>query len=86
MNWNFYADCHNSFRVDKSDYTVTTRGLNQRKISFDGIAMLSWGGLGAYFRFAPQSVMKDGWGPEMKNRWTVGVVFRGFGFLHSHCK
>lgn len=80
MNWNFYADYHNSYRIGKSDYTETTRGLNQRKISFDGIAELSWGGLGVYFRYAPQSVMKDGWGPEIKNRWTLGLVLRGFGF------
>ena len=80
MNWNYYADYHNSYRIGNSDYTETTRGLNQRKISFDGIAELSWGGLGVYFRYAPQSVMKDGWGPEIKNRWTLGLVLRGFGF------
>lgn len=80
MNWNFYADYKDSYRIGKSDYTETTRGLNQRKISFDGIAMLSWGGLGMYFRYAPQSVMKDGWGPEIKNRWTLGLVLRGFNF------
>lgn len=83
MNWNFYADYHNSYRIGKSDYTETTRGLYQRKISFDGIAMISWGGLGMYFRYAPQSVMKDGWGPEIKNRWTLGLVLRGLGF-HRH--
>lgn len=83
MNWNFYADYKDSYRIGKSDYTETTRGLDQRKISFDGIAMLSWGGLGVYFRYAPQSVMKDGWGPEIKNRWTLGLVLRGFGF-HRH--
>ena len=82
MNWNYYADYHNSYRIGKSDYSETTRGLNQRKISFDGIAMLSWGGLGAYFRYAPQSVMKDGWGPEIKNRWTVGIILRGLSFGH----
>lgn len=80
MNWNFFADYHNSYRIGKSDYTETTRGLNQRKISFDGIAELSWGGLGVYFRYAPQSVFKPGWGPEIKNRWTLGLVLRGFGF------
>jgi hypothetical protein len=80
MNWNFYADYHNSYRIGKSDYTETTRGLNQRKISFDGIAMLSWGGLGMYFRYAPQSVFKTGFGPEIKNRWAIGLVIRGVGF------
>ena len=82
MNWNFFADYKNSYRIGKSNYTETTRGLNQRKISFDGIAMLSWGGLGIYFRYAPQSVFKTGFGPEMKNRWTLGLVLRGFGFGH----
>ena len=86
MNWNYYADYHNSYRIGKTDYTETTRGLYQRKISFDGIAMLSWGGLGVYFRYAPQSVMKDGWGPEIKNRWTLGLVLRGFGFRHHKTK
>lgn len=82
MNWNNYADFHNSYRVDKSDYSETTRGLYQRKISFDGIAILSWGGLGVYFRYAPQSVFKTGFGPEIKNRWTLGVILRGFNFCH----
>ncbi len=86
MNWNYYADYHNSYRIGKSDYTETTRGLKQRKISFDGIAMLSWGGLGVYFRYAPQSVFKTGLGPEIKNRWTVGLVLRGFGFHHHKTK
>ena len=84
MNWNFFADYKNTYRIGKSDYSETTRGLNQRKISFDGIAMLSWRGLGMYFRYAPQSVMKDGFGPEIKNRWTLGLVLRGFGFGKSH--
>ncbi|MBO7610509.1 MAG: hypothetical protein J6S96_09965 [Muribaculaceae bacterium] len=78
LNWNCYASFVNSYSIDKSDYNVSTRGLNQRKISFDGIAMLSWGGLGAYFRYAPQSVFKTGYGPEMKNRWTIGLIIRGF--------
>ena len=82
MNWNFFADYKNTYRIGKSDYSETTRGLNQRKISFDGIAMLSWGGLGMYFRYAPQSVMKEGWGPEIKNRWTLGLVLRGFPHRH----
>ena len=77
MNWNFYADVRNSYRMGKTDYNETTRGLNQRKISFDGIAMLSWHGLGVYFRYAPQSVMKANYGPELKNRWTLGLVLRG---------
>ena len=77
MNWNYYADFHNRYSIDVSNYGVTTRGLYQRKLSFDYVAMLSWHGIGAYFRYAPQSVFKSGFGPEIKNRWTLGIVLRG---------
>lgn len=80
FNWNFYADGNNTYRQDKSDYSVTTHGLNQRKFSVDGIVIVSWRGLGAYFRYAPQSVFKTGFGPEIKNRWSIGIVLRGVNF------
>lgn len=77
LNWNYYARFTNSYTLDKSDYSVTTRGLYQRKLSFDCIAMISWRSLGAYFRYAPQSVFKDGFGPDMTKRWSLGLVLRG---------
>ncbi|MBP5560424.1 MAG: hypothetical protein J6X70_01285 [Muribaculaceae bacterium] len=77
MNWNCYADFTNSYRDGKSDYSVTTHGLYQRKLSFDCIGMVSWHGIGAYFRYSPQSLFKTGYGPEIKNRWTLGLVLRG---------
>lgn len=80
FNWNFYADFNTSYRNGVNDYSVTTHGLYQRKFSVDGIVMVSWKGLGAYFRYAPQSVFKEGFGPEIKNRWTLGIVIRGVGF------
>ncbi|MBR5639894.1 MAG: hypothetical protein IKW83_09040 [Muribaculaceae bacterium] len=80
FNWNFYADFHTSYSNGVNDYSVTTHGLYQRKFSVDGIVMVSWRGIGAYFRYAPQSVFKTGFGPEIKNRWTLGIVIRGCGF------
>lgn len=77
LNWNYYAEFRNSYSLDKSDYSITTHGLHQRKLSFDYIAMVSWHGLGAYFRYAPQSVFKPGFGPEINNRWSIGLVLRG---------
>ena len=78
MNWHCYASFTNSHRMGMSDYNVTTHGLQQRKLSFDCVAMVTWHGIGAYFRFAPQSVFKAGFGPEMKNRWTLGFVVGGW--------
>ncbi len=80
FNWNFYADFNTSYRDGVNNYSVTTHGLYQRKFSVDGIVMVSWKGLGAYFRYEPQSVFKTGFGPEIKNRWTLGIVLRGVGF------
>lgn len=77
FNWNYYADFGNSYSQDMSNYSVTTHGLHQRKVAFDYLGMVSWHGLGLYFRYAPQSVLKAGFGPEMKNRWTVGLALRG---------
>ena len=77
LNWNYYAVYNNKYSLGDSDYSVTTRGLHQRKLSFDYIAMVSWHGLGAYFRYAPQSVFESGFGPEIKNRWTIGFILRG---------
>ncbi|MBR5085450.1 MAG: hypothetical protein IKX31_00415 [Muribaculaceae bacterium] len=80
FNWNYYADFNSSYCDDINNYSITTHGLNQRKFSVDGIVMVSWRGLGAYFRYAPQSVFKDGFGPEIKNRWALGLIIRGVGF------
>lgn len=78
MNWNLYASYTNGYREIKTDFNENTRGLNQRKITFDFITMVTWHGFGAYFRYAPQSLFKNEWGPEIKNRWTLGVVVRGW--------
>lgn len=80
LNWNFYADFNTSYSSGVNNISVTTHGLYQRKFSVDGILMVSWKGLGAYFRYSPQSVFKEGFGPEIKNRWTLGITIRGVGF------
>lgn len=80
FNWNFYADFNTSYSNGVNNISFTTHGLNQRKFSVDGILMVSWKGLGTYFRYAPQSVFKTGFGPEIKNRWSIGIILRGVDF------
>ena len=48
-----------------------------RGFSLDYVAMVSYNGVGAFFRYSPQSVFKTSQGPEIKNRWTLGIVLRG---------
>lgn len=74
-NWNISAKINNSYRVGKSDYSITTRGLHQRKFSVDYVGMISFYGLGVFARFSPQSVFKCGFGPNIDNRWSVGLIF-----------
>ena len=78
MNWNYYANLENRYRIDKTSYKLTTNGLHQRKVSFDVMAIASFKSLGLYFRYSPQSVFKGDWGPELKNRWTLGLILHGF--------
>ncbi|MBR1551818.1 MAG: hypothetical protein IJ632_05800 [Muribaculaceae bacterium] len=74
MNWNFEAVFDRKFETGKTQVSETTRGLNQSKITFDILAGLQWRSIGAFFRYSPQQVLKDGYGPELNKSWIVGVA------------
>lgn len=72
MNWNYLAQVNNHYKIGKSDYHITERGLKQNKITFDLMGGLSLGHIGIYCRYSPNEVFKKGYGPEIKNTWTLG--------------
>ena len=72
MNWNYLAQVNNHYKIGKSDYHITEKGLKQNKITFDLIGGLSLGQIGIYCRYSPNEVFKKGYGPEIKNTWTLG--------------
>ena len=72
MNWNYKAHVNNHYTIGKSEYSITQRGLKQNKITFDFMGGLSWGHLAIYCRYSPNEVFKKGYGPEIKNTWTLG--------------
>ena len=72
MNWNYKAQVNNHFYIDHSEYDITQRGLKQNKITFDLMGGLSSGSIGIYCRYSPNDVFKKGYGPEIKNTWTLG--------------
>lgn len=74
MNWNFDATFDRKYETGKTQVSETTRGLNQSKITFDILAGLQWKSIGAFFRYSPQRVLKDGYGPELNKSWIVGVA------------
>ena len=72
MNWNYRAHVNNHYYIGKTEYSITERGLKQNKITFDLMGGFSLGQIGIYCRYSPNEVFKKGYGPEIKNTWTLG--------------
>lgn len=74
MNWNVYAKCNTHYKVNKTNYDISYRGIKQNKITFDVIGALSFDGLAIYCRYTPGNMFKKGFGPEIKNTWMLGAA------------
>ena len=75
LNWNTYARVDNHYELNKTDYDTHYKGLKQNKVNFDFMGSLTWNDFGVYCRYSPGKFFKDGYGPEIKNTWTLGLVF-----------
>ena len=74
MNWNVYAKCNTHYKINTVDYDITYHNIKQNKLTFDAIGAFSLDGLAIYCRFSPNEMFKKGFGPEIKNTWTLGVA------------
>ena len=74
LDWNVYCSYTNKYKVGKTTISANTSGLKQNKVTVDFMAGISFKALGIYARFTPCKVFKNGWGPEMKNTWTLGLT------------
>jgi len=74
LNWNTYARVDNHYEIDKVEIDNKYKGLNQNKINFDFMGSLTWDEFGIYCRYSPGKFFKDGYGPEIKNTWTLGLI------------
>ena len=74
MNWNVYAKCNTHYKVNKTHHDVSYRGIKQNKLTFDVYGALSYNRLGIYCRYSPSDLFKKGYGPEIKNTWTLGAI------------
>ena len=74
MNWNFRAVCSNHYEYANVEFDVTYKGLKQNKLTFDAIGGLTVGGIGVYCRYSPGKFFEDGYGPEIKQTWTMGLM------------
>ena len=74
MNWNFNARVDNHYEMNKIDHDTHYKGLKQNKVNFDFMGTLAVGGTGVYCRYSPSKFFKEGFGPEVKQTWTIGLV------------
>ena len=74
LNWNTFARVDNHYELNKIDYDTHFKGLKQNKVNIDVMGALSWNEFGIYCRYTPGKFFKDGFGPEIKNIWTLGIV------------
>lgn len=74
MNWNAYSRVDNHYEMDNVVHDTKFKKLKQQKIGFDVMGALSWNKFGLYCRYSPGKFFKDGYGPEIKNTWTVGIA------------
>lgn len=75
LNWNTYARVDNHYTMNNIDYDTRYKKLKQEKVNFDFLGALSWNQVGIYCRYTPGKFFEDGFGPEIKNTWTMGVTF-----------
>ena len=74
MNWNVYAKCNTHYKVNTIDYDITYHHIKQNKLTFDVLGSIGWEGLALYCRYSPCEMFKKGFGPEIKETWTLGVA------------
>lgn len=74
LNWNFNAQIDNHYEVNKIEHNTRYKGLKQQPVNFDFMGALSWNEFGLYCRYSPGKFFKDGYGPEIKNTWTLGIT------------
>ena len=64
----------NHYEINKIEHNTRYKGLKQEKINFDVLGALTWNEVGLYCRYSPGKFFKEGYGPEIKNTWTLGVT------------
>lgn len=73
LDWNTYARVDNHYEMSKVEYDTKFKNLKQNKVNFDFMGALTWGKFGIYCRYTPSKFFKEGYGPEIKNTWTMGL-------------
>lgn len=74
LNFNVSASLRSGYKLGDSKYDIETSHIGQRPVTVDFMGVVRVYGVGAYFKFSPQSVFKTGRGPEFRSL-SFGLYF-----------
>lgn len=73
INFNTYATATNRYTIDRTRYTETIKGLNQRLLTVDvmaSVGLINY--IGFYAKWSPMTSMQSQYGPSFRN-FSIGV-------------
>lgn len=73
LNFNTGAHIETKYSSNGSDYKIKTGDINQRRVTFDGIAMLSYRAIGIYARYSPMKRLNTSTGLEF-GTFSTGIM------------
>ncbi len=73
MRINTGSHVTSSWKIGDDRTTIETEKLGEKKISFDVMGGITWGGLGIYARYRPTDPFKTARGPQY-TRFTLGLA------------
>ncbi len=65
-NFNTGAHMRDIYSIENNDYTVKTKGIGQRKVTFDGIFVLHNPAIDLYCKYTPMKFFRNECGPKMQ--------------------
>ncbi len=73
INFNTYSTATNRYRLDRTRYTETIKGLNQRLLTVDLMATIGIvNDIGVYAKWSPMTAMEQKYGPSFRN-FSIGI-------------
>ncbi|MBO4813515.1 MAG: hypothetical protein J5523_00995 [Muribaculaceae bacterium] len=73
-NFNLHASLHTTYRVGDEKVDLKSNNIHQSPVTVDLITGVQYKKVGAYLRYCPFRVIKDGYGPDFSTL-AVGLVF-----------
>ena len=73
VNFNTYSTATNRYKIGRTRYTETIKGLNQRLLTVDFMATIGFiNTMGFYAKWSPMTAMEKQYGPSYRN-FSIGV-------------